>query len=181
MRQPAARVQSQYPAGFQLVAAMNPYPCGWLGDPGNACRCTPAQVEQYRAKISGPLLDRIDLFVEVPRVPVTDLAGGLVPGQPEPRCTPELAARVSTVRQHQQRRGCLNSQLAGRQLEGCSKLSPAACRLLTDTFEQLRLTARSWHRVLRVARTIADLDDSATIEPAHAAEAVQLRRGVARH
>ncbi len=171
-------MQAQYPARFQLVAAMNPCPCGWLGDAGGACRCTPAQVEQYRAKISGPLLDRIDLFVEVPRVPVADLASAFLPARPDGPCTADLAARVAVVRERQQQRsGCLNSQLAGRQLEACACLSPAARSLLTDIFEQLRLTARSWHRVLRVARTIADLDDSDGIEVAHVAEAVQLRRG----
>ena len=173
-----ARAQSQYPARFQMVAAMNPCPCGWLGDAGDVCRCTPAQVEQYRARVSGPLLDRIDLFVDVGRVPVADLAGGLLPARPEGPCSAALATQVAAVRERQQHsRGCLNSQLAGRALEACANLSPAARDLLARTFEQLRLTARSWHRVLRVARTIADLEDSDTIEPAHAAEAVQFRRG----
>ena len=175
------RLRSQYPARFQLVAAMNPCPCGYQGDAGGTCRCTPAQVERYRTKISGPLLDRIDLFVDVPRVPVLDLArqGTAAESALGALSSREAAGLVAQVRERQiRRRGCLNSVLAGRQLEACANLSPAARSLLADTFERLRLTARSWHRVLRVARTIADLEDSDAIEPQHAAEAVQLRRGV---
>jgi len=173
-----ARVQAQYPAAFQLIAAMNPCPCGYLGDPGGKCRCSVGQIEAYRARISGPLLDRIDLFVEVPRVPLADIAD-LTPGaRAPPRLTSVAAARtVARARARQLRRsGCLNGELSQAQLQAQAKPSPEASRLLEQVFERLGLTARAYHRVLRVALTIADLEDSEVLGPAHIAEAVQLRR-----
>ncbi|HTY95208.1 MAG TPA: YifB family Mg chelatase-like AAA ATPase [Steroidobacteraceae bacterium] len=178
-----ARVQAQYPAAFQLVAAMNPCPCGYLGDASGTCRCTPAQVDAYRARISGPLLDRIDLFVDVPRVPLADIAG--LPGAaraPDARPLPALstrdaAAAVARARQRQMRRnGCLNAELSQSRLQQLARPSQAGLELLERVFEHLGLTARSYHRVLRVALTIADLEQSDVIGPAHIAEAVQLRR-----
>ena len=180
-----ARVQAQYPAAFQLVAAMNPCPCGYRGDPCGKCRCTPAQVDAYRARISGPLLDRIDLFVEVPRVPVTDIAGlwhaagarQRTPASSPPLTTARAARDVARARQRQmERSGCLNGELPLAQLQALARPTPAALELLEQVFERLGLTARSYHRVLRVALTIADLEDSAVIGPAQIAEAVQLRR-----
>jgi magnesium chelatase family protein len=182
-----ARVQAQYPAAFQLVAAMNPCPCGYLGDASGTCRCTPAQVAAYRARISGPLLDRIDLFVEVPRVPVADIAGqwGAAgtrwPGTaPPPLTTASAAQAVMRARQRQMRRsGYLNGELPLARLQALARPSPAALELLEQVFERLGLTARSYHRVLRVALTIADLEGSDVIGPAQIAEAVQLRRAAA--
>ncbi len=182
-----ARVQAQYPAAFQLLAAMNPCPCGYLGDTSGRCRCTPAQVAGYRARISGPLLDRIDLFIEVPRVPVADIAGlrAAAPGPATASATPSLtstdaaAAVVRTRRRQMSRSGCLNGELALSQLQALARPAPAALELLDQVFERLGLTARSYHRVLRIALTIADLEDSDVIGPAHIAEAVQLRRAAA--
>jgi len=157
---------------------MNPCPCGYLGDPGGKCRCSVGQIEAYRARISGPLLDRIDLFVEVPRVPLADIAD-LTPGaRAPPRLTSVAAARtVARARARQLRRsGCLNGELSQAQLQAQAKPSPEASRLLEQVFERLGLTARAYHRVLRVALTIADLEDSEVLGPAHIAEAVQLRR-----
>jgi magnesium chelatase family protein len=175
-----ARVQAQYPAAFQLVAAMNPCPCGYLGDSGGRCRCTPAQIEAYRARISGPLLDRIDLFVEVPRVPVTQIAGfrdaAVTPAgvcEATPLTSRDAAAAVVRARLRQNERGCLNSELPQSRLPAPSA---AALALLEQVFERLGLTARSYHRVLRVAQTIADLEPCDVIGPQHIAEAVQLRR-----
>jgi magnesium chelatase family protein len=171
-----ARVQAQYPAAFQLVAAMNPCPCGYLGDSCGQCHCTPAQIEAYRARISGPLLDRIDLYVEVPRVPVSDIAG------PVPSAAPSMttAAAAGAVARAQRRqlalRGRLNGHLPQSQLPSLARLTPEASRLVEQVFERLGLTARSYHRVLRVALTIADLADCDLIGATHVAEAVQLRR-----
>jgi magnesium chelatase family protein len=182
-----ARVQAQYPAAFQLVAAMNPCPCGRHGDPEGGCTCTPAQVQQYRGRISGPLLDRIDLYVEVERVPVAELVGGVAPGGAvaggagggAPGDTAHAAEAVRLARERALRRaGCLNSEITEAQLTS-SGLTEAARILLAQAFERLRLTARSFTRVLRVARTVADLEDSTTIGPAHVAEAVQFRRRLA--
>jgi magnesium chelatase family protein len=182
-----ARVQAQYPAAFQLIAAMNPCPCGYRGDPCGKCRCTAAQVDAYRARISGPLLDRIDLFVEVPRVPVADIAslwgigGARQPTLASPPLTTARAARdVASARQRQmQRSGCLNGELTVAQLQALARPTATALELLEQVFERLGLTARSYHRVLRVALTIADLEGSAIIGPAQIAEAVQLRRAAA--
>jgi magnesium chelatase family protein len=175
-----ARVQAQYPAAFQLLAAMNPCPCGYLGDATGKCRCTPAQVEAYRARVSGPLLDRIDLFIDVPRVPVADIAGFRAPQAPPvapPLTSRDAAAGVARARARQLRRsGCLNGELAHTQLAVLARPTPAAQALLEQVFERLGLTARSYHRVLRIALTIADLEDSEVIGATHIAEAVQLRR-----
>jgi magnesium chelatase family protein len=179
-----ARAQAQYPAAFQLIAAMNPCPCGYLGDACGKCRCTPAQIEAYRARISGPLLDRIDLFVDVPRVPVADIGQwrgarqALVAATASQALTTASAAQaVARARQRQiNRSGCLNGELPQSQLSALARPTPAANELLERVFERLGLTARSYHRVLRVALTIADLEQSEVLEPAHIAEAVQLRR-----
>ena len=178
-----ARVHAEYPAAFQLVAAVNPCLCGYLGDPCGKCCCTPGQIDAYRARISGPLLDRIDLFVDVPRVPVADIAGlwgvagACLPGAPAPLTTASAAQAVVRARRRQfNRTGCLNGELPLARLQALARPTPAALELLEQVFERLGLTARLYHRVLRVALTIADLDGCEVIGPAQIAEAVQLRR-----
>jgi magnesium chelatase family protein len=180
-----ARVQAQYPAAFQLLAAMNPCPCGYRGDPCGKCRCTQAQVDAYHARISGPLLDRIDLFVEVPRAPVADVAAawsavGRLPASAAPLTTTSAAQAVLRAHRRQlDRSGCLNGELPLAQLQALARPNSAALELLEQVFERLGLTARSYHRVLRVALTIADLEQIDVIGPAQIAEAVQLRRAAA--
>ncbi len=170
-----AGMQARYPAAFQLVAAMNPCPCGYFGDASRACRCTPAQVQRYRARISGPLLDRIDLHVEVERVAASEIRTQGLEGE----TTETGAAQVARARARQlARAGKLNHALTAAEARAFASLAKPAKALLDDAFDRLKLTARSYHRVLRVALTIADLDGRDVIETAHVAEAVQLRRSL---
>ncbi|WJW75655.1 YifB family Mg chelatase-like AAA ATPase [Thiohalobacter sp. IOR34] len=164
----AAR-QAEFPARFQLVAAMNPCPCGHLGDPARACRCTPDQVQRYRGRLSGPLLDRIDLQVSVPRQPAERLEGP--PGED----SAEVRRRVIQARARQQARGTTNAQLAGSLLDSACRLAAADHQLLHRAVERLGLSARARHRILRVARTIADLADAERIAASHLSEAIQYR------
>ncbi len=167
----AAR-QAEFPARFQLVAAMNPCPCGHAGDPGGRCRCTPDQIRRYRSRISGPLLDRIDLKLEVPRVNHAELRAS---------CGGESSAivrvRVSAARERQlARSGKPNAWLSNRETERDCALRESEHRLLDRAVERLELSARAYHRILRVARTVADLADSTQIEAVHLSEAIQYRR-----
>jgi magnesium chelatase family protein len=170
----AAR-QSVFPAQFQLVAAMNPCPCGYAGDARGRCRCTPEQIERYRSRISGPLLDRIDLCVEVPRVPVAEL-GAERSVHDEDSAT--VRARVVAARQHAlMRAGRPNAEINTRELERDCALGQAERRWFDGALERLGLSARAYHRTLRLARTIADLDGgAAALERRHLAEALQYRR-----
>ena len=167
----AAR-RATFPARFQLVAAMNPCPCGHLGDPQQICRCTPAQVSQYRSRLSGPLLDRIDIQMEVPALPVSALqeAG---PGESSAYWRERIAQAVDRQWQRQQVR---NAQLQGELLDQFCALDTVGTRLLSRASETLHLSARAYHRVLRVARSIADLEGSDPISSQHLAEAIQYRR-----
>ena len=169
----AAR-QAEFPAAFQLVAAMNPCPCGQLGNATRACRCTPDAVLRYQARISGPLLDRIDLRIEVPALPPSQLgasAGG--------EGSAEVAVRVVAARRRAvERQGTANCQLAGEALDRHGRLDAPAMQFLLGATTRLGWSARGFHRVLRVARTIADLDASATIAIPHLAEAIQYRRAL---
>jgi magnesium chelatase family protein len=168
----AAR-QADFPARFQLVAAMNPCPCGWLGDASGRCRCTSEQVRSYRARVSGPLLDRIDLHVEVPAVPQAEL---LAPHRSEGEPSAAVRARVEAARARQlQRAGLPNFRLSAKQIESVCALDDANRRLLEAAMQKLGLSARAAHRILKVARTIADLEDSAAIGGQHLAEAIQYR------
>ncbi|HET6631403.1 MAG TPA: YifB family Mg chelatase-like AAA ATPase [Rhodanobacteraceae bacterium] len=172
----AAR-QCDFPARFQLLAAMNPCPCGYAGDPRGQCQCTPDQIHRYRARISGPLLDRIDINVTVPRVALSALGAAR---QAADEDSASVRARVMAARARQQaRNGCANAQLGGDALREACALGAAERTLLEQALERLGLSARAYHRVLRVARTIADLDGSIRVARPHLAEALQLRRPAA--
>jgi len=168
----AAR-RAEFPAAFQLVAAMNPCPCGYAGDPSGRCACTPETIRRYRAKISGPLLDRIDLQVEVPRVALAELGETAPSGE----SSAVVRERVIAARSRQmQRAGKPNAMLGSRELRRDSALSARDRGLLERALDKLGLSARAYHRILRVARTIADLDGSETIATPHLMEAIQYRR-----
>ena len=170
----AAR-QSTFPAQFQLVAAMNPCPCGYAGDPRQRCQCTPDQIRRYRSRISGPLLDRIDLCVEVPQVPLASLGS---PRSVHDEDSSTVRERVLNARRHSlMRAGRPNAEISTRELERDCALGPAERRWFETALERLGLSARAYHRVLRVARTIADLDGGAALlDQTHLAEALQYRR-----
>lgn len=165
--------QAEFPSNFQLVAAMNPCPCGYLGQP--RCHCTDDQVRRYRAKISGPLLDRIDMLLEVPAVDQKLLRPAGDAHRPE--SSAQIRERVTQVREiQQQRSGKMNSALAHRELEQFCQLSEADYRLVETAINRLGLSARAYHRILKVARTIADMAGSEQIQTAHLTEAVGYRR-----
>jgi magnesium chelatase family protein len=169
----AAR-QADFPARFQLVAAMNPCPCGYLGHPSGKCRCTPDQVSRYRARLSGPLLDRIDLHVEVPALPERDLIDA-----PSGEASAPVRARVIAARERQlTRQGKTNADLGNAEIDQHCRLDAAGAALLRQAMARLNLSARAYHRILKLARTLADLASSETIAAAHVAEAVQYRRGI---
>ena len=168
----AAR-QAEFPARFQLVAAMNPCPCGYYGDASGRCRCTPDKVNQYRARISGPLLDRIDIHIEVPAVPREVL---LDRATRTSESSEEVRTRVEQTRERQRHRnGCHNAALTNQQIESACRLDESGRQLLEQAMDRLGFSARAYHRVLKVARTIADLAAEEFIRPAHVAEAVQYR------
>lgn len=167
-----ARHKVRYPARFQLVAAMNPCPCGYLGDPERACRCTPEQVQRYRGRISGPLLDRIDLHVTVPRLPASAL---LVPGQPGEDSAAVRARVIRSRRRQMERQGCANAQLGADRLGAVCGLQPPVRSRLQRAAEQMQLSGRALHRTLRVARTVADLACSPEIADDHLCEALAYR------
>ncbi len=160
-----------FPAGFLLVAAMNPCPCGYAGHPRRACRCRPGEAERYAARVSGPLLDRIDLVVQVPPVPAEALTGA----RPEAEPTALVSERVARARCRQHARGGrLNSRLTGQDLEQLRR-SRTIGGLLAQAMTRLELSARAADRLLRVSRTIADLHDSDDVAREHLAEALQFR------
>lgn len=167
----AAR-QADFPASFQLLAAMNPCPCGYLGHHNNKCRCTPDQVSRYRAKISGPLLDRIDLHIEVPALredELTTTASG--------ESSASIRQRVEQARAMQmERQGKANFLLGTKEIDQHCLTDDAGMSLLKQAINRLNLSARAYHRILKVARSIADLAGEATIKSTHIAEAVQYRR-----
>ncbi len=163
-----------YPAEFMMVCAMNPCKCGWYGDPSGRCRCSDAAVENYRSRISGPMLDRIDIVIEVPAVHFEDLR---TRAEAEP--SSEVKQRVNAARNIQTRRfgsgSKSNARMGPEDMRDFCRLSEESAGLMKDAFETMGLTARSYDRILKVARTIADLAGSEQIEAEHIAEAIQYR------
>lgn len=166
--------QADFPARFQLIAAMNPCPCGYLGHPSKPCRCTPEQVARYQDRLSGPLLDRIDMQIPVAALPHADLLAA-----PDGESSAAIAARAEQAHACQLRRqGKANSALAPRDIDLLCKPDAAAEQLLRTAMTRLNWSARAYHRVLKVARTIADLAGAETVGQAHVAEAIQYRRAL---
>jgi magnesium chelatase family protein len=166
-----AQMTLSFPSSFMLIAAMNPCPCGHFSDPTRDCRCTGGIIQRYLGKISGPLLDRIDLHIEVPAVPYQELRGPSGSGA----TSAEMRARVERVRSIQSARGFYNSQIPARQLRKLCALDDAGERTLEMAVRRMGLSARAHDRILKVARTIADLDASDRVTAKHLAEAVQYR------
>lgn len=166
--------KAEYPARFQLVAAMNPCPCGHLGDPAGTCRCTPEQIARYQGRISGPLLDRIDIQVQVPTQPAETFVGSTTSTE-----TPSREIRRLVQRAHQRqidRQGCANARLENSELEKHCALDDRGQAFLLRAMNSLGISARGYHRILRVARSIADLAGEERIALPHLTEAIGYRR-----
>jgi magnesium chelatase family protein len=171
-----AAQRSEFPARFQLIGAMNPCPCGYLGSTVHACRCTPDQVLRYQSKLSGPLMDRIDLHVEVPALPHADLLGA-----PPGEGSASIRERCNAARQRAlDRQGKTNLALQGQEIDQHVLLDAAAVKFLNVAAARLGWSARGTHRAMKVARTIADLAGAQSTQVTHLAEAMQYRRTVQR-
>jgi len=168
-----AAASLSFPADFQLIAAMNPCPCGFLGHPDRPCSCTPVQVARYRARISGPLLDRIDLHLWIDPV---DASGIFNRGQGA--SSHEVRARVEAAREIQLARGFINARIPQESMERICRLDTASRGMLVNAVKRAALSMRALGRVIKVARTIADLEGSPSIRDVHVAEALQFRPGM---
>jgi magnesium chelatase family protein len=169
-----SRVSNQvsFPANFQLIATMNPCPCGYLGDPSKPCHCTPDQIKRYRSKISGPLLDRIDLHLDMPRIPTTELQNQKASDE----TSVIIAEKVKLARDTQlHRQGMTNADLDTKAIKEFCEIDSQSSEFLTKVIEKLHLSPRAYHRILRVARSIADLEQSENIQKQHLQEAISMR------
>jgi magnesium chelatase family protein len=171
-----AALSLSFPARFMLAAAMNPCPCGYFGDGAHACRCSAVDVERYRSRVSGPLLDRIDIHLEVPAVPYADLVGPRVEeSSAAVRARVERARAIQRERFREGRGVHANAHMTTRHLRRHCTLAPPVETLLRQAVHRLGLSARAYHRVLKIARTIADLDGADSLDTGHVSEAVQYR------
>lgn len=166
----------EFPARMMLVAAMNPCPCGFLGDSSRECTCTPVEINRYKSRISGPLLDRIDIHIEVPRIKYQELKNN----KSKKESSHLIRERVVRARKRQEQRFygtaiTTNAQMGSKELRSYCELTGKGTKLLKDAFERLQLSVRAYNRILKVARTIADLGDNDQIGPEHIAEAIQYR------
>jgi magnesium chelatase family protein len=167
----------RFPAQFTLVGAMNPCPCGYAGDESGRCTCAPTDVLRYRARLSGPLADRIDLHVAVSALPLDQLgAGASRESSAEVRARVEAARRAQRQRYSRMKGDIWNGSVPGRWLDRHGGFTTGSRALLVTAAERMGISARGYHRVLRVARTIADLDGITSVEPSHVAEALRFRQ-----
>jgi len=173
-----AAMSITYPASFMLVGAMNPCPCGYLGDPGKNCNCSPAQIQKYRGRISGPLLDRIDIHCDVPAVrfrELTDISVGESSADVKARVNAARSIQAERFRRKKRKAIFSNSAMSTRDIKAYCEVSTDSKRLLETAVERLGLSARAYTRVLKVARTIADLDGEQRLKTSHISEAIQYR------
>ena len=171
-----ANYSVDYPASFMFVASMNPCPCGYFGDPTHTCVCTPGQIQRYMNKISGPLLDRIDIHCELQAVPFSDLSK-MAPGEPSAAIRERVikARQIQEVRFKDHKGIHCNAQMTERMLHQFAEPDAASMEMLRMAMERLKLSARAYSRILKVARTIADLDNSEKVQSQHIAEAIGYR------